>query len=142
MLMATPLLQVSQELFQRGIQRLYEQYRVYAIHTRSAWMQAVDAAAVRQVQVLAASVWHQQVSWWLALDSSSTSTIFLCIRNTLKASKKCVAKHLHDHYEHLCKFTHAPALLALLLSASTWLFVRCGALFSLHSPHCWHPCAF
>ena len=63
MLMAISLLQVSQELLQQGIQRLYEEYRVYAANTPSAWMQAIDAAAVRQVQVLAESIWHQQYSW-------------------------------------------------------------------------------
>ena len=54
------MLQVSQELLQQGVQQLYEGYRLYAINTPPAWMQAVDAAAVRQVQMLAGSVWHPQ----------------------------------------------------------------------------------
>lgn len=58
--MLISMLQVSQELLQQGVQRLYEGYRLYAINTPPAWMQAVDAAAVRQVQLLAASVWHPQ----------------------------------------------------------------------------------
>lgn len=65
MLMATSLLQICQQHLQQGIQRLYEGYRVYAVKTPLAWMQAVDAAAVRQVQVLAEILWHQQCSWWL-----------------------------------------------------------------------------
>ena len=75
MLIATSLLQISQELLQQGIQRLYEGYRVYAVNTPSAWMQAVDAAAVRQVQVLAGSLWHQQCRSWLGLDFTPDSTI-------------------------------------------------------------------
>lgn len=77
MLMAISMLQKSQELLQQGIEQLYEEYRVYATNTPSAWMQAIDAAAVRQVQVLADSIWHQECSWWLVLDISPASCIIV-----------------------------------------------------------------
>ncbi|KAL3138059.1 hypothetical protein ABBQ38_005291 [Trebouxia sp. C0009 RCD-2024] len=41
--------QACRELLQQGVQRLFEGYRAYATTTTPAWMQAVDAAAVRQV---------------------------------------------------------------------------------------------
>lgn len=42
---------VCRELLQQGVQRLYEGYRAYATNTPPEWMQAVDAGAVRQVQL-------------------------------------------------------------------------------------------
>lgn len=87
MLTGVPLLQVSQELLQQGIQRLYEGYRVYAVNTPSAWMQAVDAAAVRQVLVLAGSIWHTQCRRWLGLDFTPESTIVLLSVKHTKTDK-------------------------------------------------------
>lgn len=48
-LMLVSAVKACRELLQQGVQRLFEGYRAYATTTTPAWMQAVDAAAVRQV---------------------------------------------------------------------------------------------
>lgn len=58
-------MQVCRQLLQTGAQRLYEGYRVYANTTPLAWMQAMDATAVRQVT----SNGLQQVSVILQLNN-------------------------------------------------------------------------
>jgi hypothetical protein len=42
-------MQVCRDLLQQGARELYEGYRAYALKTPLSWMQAIDAAAVRQV---------------------------------------------------------------------------------------------
>ncbi|KAA6423409.1 MAG: hypothetical protein FRX49_06470 [Trebouxia sp. A1-2] len=41
--------QVCRDLLQKGARELYEGYKAYALNTPLPWMQAIDAAAVRQV---------------------------------------------------------------------------------------------
>lgn len=42
-------MQVCRDLLQKGARELYEGYKAYALNTPLPWMQAIDAAAVRQV---------------------------------------------------------------------------------------------
>ena len=42
-------MQECREVMQQGARELYEGYRAYALNTSQPWMQAIDAAAVRQV---------------------------------------------------------------------------------------------